>query len=139
MDELLKKVDFVSVGSNDLFQFMFAVDRGNAKVSERFDTMSAPILRALRDIVRKANAANKAASLCGEMASKPLGALALIAIGYRSLSLSATAHGPVKALVLDLDAGKAEAMMAPLLDAPAGSVSIRQKLTEFAEAEGLSL
>ena len=139
MDELLKKVDFISVGSNDLFQFLFAVDRGNAKVSERFDTMSAPILRALREIVQKANAARKAASLCGEMASKPLGALALIAIGYRSLSLSATAHGPVKALILDLDAKKAEAMIMPLLDAPSGSVSIRQKLTEFAEAEGLSL
>jgi phosphotransferase system enzyme I (PtsP) len=139
MDELLKKVDFVSVGSNDLFQFMFAVDRGNAKVSERFDTMSAPILRALRDIVRKANTAKKGVSLCGEMASKPLGALALIALGYRSLSLSATAHGPVKAMILDLDAKKAEATMTPLLDAPSGSVSIRQKLTEFAEAEGLSL
>src|SRR6187397_219013 len=139
LDELLKKVDFVSVGSNDLFQFLFAVDRGNAKVSERFDTMSAPILRVLREIVRKADAAKKSASLCGEMASKPLGALALIALGYRSLSLSATAHGPVKALILDLDAKKAEAMIMPLLDAPSGSVSIRQKLTEFAEAEGLSL
>jgi phosphotransferase system enzyme I (PtsP) len=139
MDELLKKVDFVSVGSNDLFQFMFAVDRGNGKVSDRFDTLSAPILRALREIVRKADAAKKSASLCGEMASKPLGALALIALGYRSLSLSATAHGPVKALILDLDAKKAEAVMTPLLDAPSGSVSIRQKLTEFAEAEGLSL
>src|SRR6202790_912864 len=139
LDELLKKVDFVSVGSNDLFQFLFAVDRGNAKVSERFDTMSAPILRALREIVRKANAAKKSASLCGEMASKPIGALALIALGYRSLSLSATGHGPVKAMILDLDAKKAEAMMAPLLEAPSGSVSIRQKLTEFAEAEGLSL
>jgi phosphotransferase system enzyme I (PtsP) len=139
LDELLKKVDFVSVGSNDLFQFLFAVDRGNAKVSERFDTMSAPILRALRDIVRKAQAAKKTASLCGEMASKPLGALALIALGYRSLSLSATGHGPVKAMILDLDAKKAEAAIMPLIDAPAGSVSIRQKLTEFAEAEGLSL
>src|SRR5487761_831556 len=139
LDELLKKVDFVSVGSNDLFQFLFAVDRGNAKVSERFDTMSAPILRALREIVQKANAAKKSASLCGEMASKPLGALALIALGYRSLSLSATGHGPVKAMILDLDVRKAEAMINPLLDAPSGSVSIRQKLTEFAEAEGLSL
>ena len=106
---------------------------------KRFDTMSAPILRALRDIVRKAKAANKTASLCGEMASKPLGALALIALGYRSLSLSATGHGPVKAMILDLDAKKAEAALMPLLDAPAGSVSIRQKLTEFAEREGLSL
>ena len=50
-----------------------------------------------------------------------------------------TAHGPVKAMILDLDASKAEAMMTPLLNAPSGSVSIRQKLTEFAEAEGLSL
>ena len=128
---MLAKVDFVSVGSNDLFQFLFAVDRGNAKVSEQFDTLSAPILRALRHIVRKADAANKSASLCGEMASKPLGALALIALGYRSLSLSATAHGPVKALILDLDASKAEAMMTPLLDAPSGNVSIRR------EADGI--
>ena len=139
LDELLKKVDFVSVGSNDLFQFLYAADRGNAKVSERFDTLSVPILRALRDIVRKAAAARKTASLCGEMASKPIGALALIALGYRSLSLSATAHGPVKAMILDLQAKKAEAMMAPLLEAPCGTVSIREKLTEFAEAEGLSL
>jgi phosphotransferase system enzyme I (PtsP) len=55
------------------------------------------------------------------------------------LSLSATGHGPVKAMILDLDAKKAEAVIMPLLDAPAGSVSIRKKLTEFAEAEGLSL
>jgi phosphotransferase system enzyme I (PtsP) len=73
------------------------------------------------------------------MAAKPLGALALIALGYRSLSMSATGHGPVKAMILDLDAKKAEAMMVPLLDAPSGSVSIREKLTEFAEAEGLPL
>src|SRR5260370_4798608 len=90
MDELLKKVDFLSVGSNDLFQFLFAVDRGNAKVSERFDTMSAPILRALREIVRKADAAKKSVSLCGEMASKPLGALALLALGYPSPSVART-------------------------------------------------
>jgi len=139
LDELLKKVDFISVGSNDLFQFLFAVDRGNAKVSERFDTLSAPILRVLSEIMHKAQAAKKSASLCGEMASKPIGALALIALGYRSLSLSATGHGPVKAMILELDAKKAEAMMDGLLAAPAGSVSIRQKLTEFAETEGLPL
>jgi phosphotransferase system enzyme I (PtsP) len=139
LDELLKKVDFISVGSNDLFQFLFAVDRGNAKVSDRFDTLSAPILRVLREIVQKATLAKKSASLCGEMASKPIGALALVGLGYRSLSLSATGHGPVKAMILDLDAKKAEAVMKTLLDAPSGSVSIRERLTEFAEAEGLSL
>jgi phosphotransferase system enzyme I (PtsP) len=73
------------------------------------------------------------------MASKPIGALALIALGYRSLSLSATAHGPVKAMILELDAKKAEARMEELIAAPSGSLSIRQKLTEFAEAEGLPL
>jgi len=140
-DELLKKVDFVSVGSNDLFQFMFAVDRGNAKVSERFEhPVGADPARAARHSCGKRRRRRRASSLCGEMASKPLGALALIGLGYRSLSLSATAHGPVEceALILDLDAKKAEAVMTPLLDAPDGSVSIRQKLTEFAEAEGLS-
>ncbi len=139
LDELFAKVDFVSVGSNDLFQFMFAVDRGNSKVSSRFDTLSAPMLRALRDIVVKARAAGRSASLCGEMASQPLGALALIALGYRSLSLSATAHGPVKAMILDLDTKKAEAAILPLLEAPSGSISVRDRLKDFADAEGLSL
>jgi phosphotransferase system enzyme I (PtsP) len=139
LDELLGRVDFLSVGSNDLFQFLFAVDRGNSRVSERFDSHSAPILRVLRDIAVKAAAAKVPVSLCGEMASQPLGALALLAMGYRSLSLSATAHGPVKAMILDLDIKKAAAAMKPLLDAPSGSVSVREKLKAFAEAEGLSL
>ncbi len=139
LDELLERVDFISVGSNDLFQFTFAVDRGNARVADRFDGLSTPFLRVLRHIVQRAQLAKRPVSLCGEMASQTIGALALIALGYRSLSLSAIAHGPVKAMILDLDAGKAAAMMTKLLNAPAGSVSIRQKLTEFAEAEGLSL
>jgi phosphotransferase system enzyme I (PtsP) len=139
LDDLFERVDFVSVGSNDLFQFLFAVDRGNARVTDRFDPMSAPILRALRDIVRKANSVKKTASLCGEMASQPLGALALIGLGYRSMSVSASAHGPVKALILDLDAKKIEGLMAQWLDAPCGTVPIRKRLAEFADAEGLPL
>lgn len=139
LDELLERVDFLSVGSNDLFQFLFAVDRGNSKVSERFDAYSTPILRVLRDIAVKAQSAKRPLSLCGEMASQPLGALALLSLGYRSLSISATAHGPIKAMILDLDIKKAQAMMAPLLDAPSGSVSIRDALKSFAEAEGLTL
>src|SRR5947207_5112848 len=96
LDELLERVDFLSVGSNDLVQFFYAADRGNSRVAERFDPLSAPILRALRDIATKAQAHNKPLSLCGELASQPIGALALIAIGYRALSLSPTAVGPVK-------------------------------------------
>ncbi|EFI53189.1 MAG: phosphoenolpyruvate--protein phosphotransferase [Bradyrhizobiaceae bacterium] len=139
LDDLFERVDFVSVGSNDLFQFLYAVDRGNARVTDRFDTMSAPILRALRHIARKGKEAGKSVSLCGEMASQPLGALALIALGYRSMSVNATAHGPVKALILELDAAKIEAEMATWLDTPYDLVPIREKLTAFAEAEGLPL
>ena len=73
------------------------------------------------------------------MASKPIGALALVALGYRSLSLTPSAVGPVKAMLLDLDAGKAELMLRPLIDKPSGSVSIRKQLEEFAAAEGLQL
>lgn len=139
LDELLERVDFLSVGSNDLFQFMFAVDRGNAKVADRFDPLSAPVLRALQGIVAAAQTHGKAVSLCGELASQPIGALALMSIGYRALSLSPTAHGPVKALILDLDLNKAQHLMKPLLEAPAGSVVIREELRKFAEAEGLVL
>ena len=139
LDELLTKVDFVSVGSNDLFQFLFAVDRGNAKVSDRFDTLSAPILRALREIVRKADAANGIVSLCGEMASQPIGALALIGLGYRSSVAVRDRSRSGKALVLDLDAREGRGNDEHAARRAVGQVSIRQRLTEFAEAEGLSL
>src|SRR5947207_10480192 len=93
LDELLERADFLSVGSNDLVQFLYAADRGNSLVASRFDPISAPVLRALKDIADKAQAHGKPVTLCGEMASKPLGALALIALGYRSLSVTASAVG----------------------------------------------
>ena len=139
LDELLPRVDFLSVGSNDLAQFFYAVDRGNTRVSDRFDAISAPMLRALRDIAERARKHKKPVTLCGELASKPLGALVLAALGYRALSLTPTAIGPVKALLLDLDTKKAAAFLKPLIDAPAGSVPIRARIEEFAAAEGLQL
>jgi phosphotransferase system enzyme I (PtsP) len=139
LDELLDRVDFLSVGSNDLFQFFYAVDRGNKRVAERFDPLSAPILRALRKIVTKASAHGKPVTLCGELASKPIGALALVAIGYRALSLTPSAAGPVKAMLLDLDAGQVAAAVKPLIDSPTGSVSIRERLKEYAAAQGLQI
>src|SRR5262249_11427666 len=97
LDELMPKVDFLSVGSNDLVQFLYAVDRGNNRVADRFDPLSAPVLRALKLIVDKGKAAGKPVTLCGELASKPIGAMALVALGYQGLSLTATSLGPVKA------------------------------------------
>jgi phosphotransferase system enzyme I (PtsP) len=139
LDELLERVDFLSVGSNDLVQFFYAADRGNKRVADRFDVLSAPILRALQNIATKAKAHDKLATVCGEMASQPIGALALVAIGYRSLSLAPSAVGPVKAMLLELDAGKAAAVVEPLLKSAAGSVSIRERLKALAAQEGLQI
>ena len=118
LDEIFARADFLSVGSNDLVQFLYAADRGNMRVADRFDAISPPILRALKGIIDKGRAAGKPVTLCGELASKPIGALALIAIGYRCLSLSPSAVGPVKAMLLELDAGKVAALIRPLIDKP---------------------
>jgi len=139
LDELLDRVDFLSVGSNDLLQFLYAADRGNSLVSGRFDPISAPMLRALKDIAERGKAHGKPVALCGELASKPIGALALIALGYRSLSLTASAVGPVKAMILDLDTRKARSALLPLIDGPHKGKPPREMLESFAAAEGLQL
>jgi phosphotransferase system enzyme I (PtsP) len=139
LDELIPRVDFLSVGSNDLVQFLYAIDRGNMRVSNRFDALSPPILRALKAIIEKANAGGKPVTLCGELASSPAGALALVALGYRSLSLTPSALGAIKAMLLDLDSKKAAAMLKPLIDRPAKGVAIRERIEAFAAAEGLQL
>jgi phosphotransferase system enzyme I (PtsP) len=139
LDELLERVDFLSVGSNDLVQFLYAVDRGNPRVSTRFDPLSAPVLRALNDIAARARAHGKPATVCGELASQPIGALALAALGYRSLSLTPSAVGPVKALLLDLDASKAAEFLYPLIEKPTAGTPIRAHLEKFAADGGLQL
>ncbi len=139
LDELLDRVDFLSVGSNDLAQFLFAADRGNPKVSSRFDDLSIPMLRALRHIAERAEAHSKPVTLCGEMASKTVSALALVALGYRNLSLVASAIGPVKAMALELDVGKAAALVKTLVTHKNGCGSIRDELVAFAAAEGIPL
>jgi phosphotransferase system enzyme I (PtsP) len=138
LDELFARVDFLSVGSNDLFQFLYAVDRSNTRVADRFDPVSVPVLRALKIIVDKGRAAGKPVALCGELASTPLGALALVAVGYRVLSLTPSAVGPVKAMLLDLDAGKARTMLDPLI-ARMDGIAVRDRIEAFAAAEGLQL
>jgi len=139
LDELVARADFLSVGSNDLMQFLYAADRGNTRVADRFDPISAPMLRVLRDVVDKGRAANKPVTLCGELASKPIGALALVALGYRTLSVTPSALGALKAMLLELDVKKAEAALRPLIDKPPKGTTIRDKLKAFAEAEGLQL
>jgi phosphotransferase system enzyme I (PtsP) len=137
LDELAERVDFLSVGSNDLIQFLFAADRGNTRVNERFDPISRPVLQALRAIAETARAHGKPLTLCGEMASNPLGALALVALGYRSLSVAASALGPVKAALLQIDADKAAALVASLLERPIAAKALREQLKAFAQTQGV--
>jgi phosphotransferase system enzyme I (PtsP) len=139
LDTLIPRVDFLSVGTNDLVQFLFAADRGNRRVADRFDPISPPVLRALMMIADRAREGGKPVSLCGELASTPLGALALIGLGFRSMSLTPSALGAVKAMLLDLDAGKVEALLRPLVEKPPHDATIRERLEAFAAAEGLQL
>ncbi|HXW71533.1 MAG TPA: phosphoenolpyruvate--protein phosphotransferase [Methylocella sp.] len=137
LEEACKRVDFLSVGSNDLFQYIYAADRDNKRVSSRFDTLSAPILKALKQIADCARDAAVPLSLCGEMGGRPLEAMALLALGYRSLSMSAASIGPVKAMVLATSLKETRDFVLALLDEPGGGQSLRDKLRKFAKARNI--
>jgi phosphotransferase system enzyme I (PtsP) len=137
LDRLLPAVDFVSVGSNDLLQFLFAADRGNVRVSDRFDPLSPPVLRLLADIVEAAERHKVPLTLCGEMAGRPLEAMALIALGYRSISMAPASIGPVKAMVRSLDVEAARAELHGLLER--GDVGVRGQLEAFAQETGVAV
>ncbi len=137
LEEACRQVDFLSVGSNDLVQYIYAVDRDNPRVSQRFDVLAPPILRALKMITDAGRSTGTPVTLCGEMGGKPLEALALIAIGYRGLSMSPAAIGPVKAMVLATDLGRLERFLGDELAAVDGAHSLRDRLRAFAEAEAI--
>jgi phosphotransferase system enzyme I (PtsP) len=137
LDGLLARADFVSVGSNDLMQYLFAADRGNPNLANRYDPLSPPMLRVLRSIVEQGNAAGVPVSLCGEMAGRPLEAMALIGLGYRSLSMSPPAVGAVKTLVRSLDSRGLREYLIGLLDRP--DHSLREKLAAFAKDHGIMI
>ena len=139
LDELLERVDFVSVGSNDLVQYLTAADRDNRRVANRFDVLSAPLLRAFRAISRKGLETGKPVALCGEMGGRPIEAMTLIGLGYRSLSMSPSNVGPVKAMILKLDAADLGAQLDGWLAARDGAASLRDKLKGYAEAKGIPL
>ncbi|ESW68692.1 phosphoenolpyruvate--protein phosphotransferase [Mesorhizobium sp. M1148] len=139
LDELMKAVDFVSVGSNDLFQFVMAVDRGNTQLSDRFDTLSTPFLRVLKQIADAGVRNHTPVTLCGELAGKPISAMALIGLGYRSISMSPASIGPVKAMLTELPLEELEAFFADNLMAPAQGLPMRALLQAFADDRSIPL
>jgi phosphotransferase system enzyme I (PtsP) len=127
---LLSSTDFISIGSNDLMQFFFASDRGNPRLGNRYDLLSPPMLNFLKGIIDAARARGVPVTLCGEMAGRPLEAMALIGMGFRSLSMAPASIGPVKQMVLSLDFGRLSAFMADLYGR--SDHTLRDVLKQFA-------
>ncbi len=127
---LLPMVDFVSVGSNDLSQYLFAFDRGDPRMTNRYDTLSPPMLAALSLIVEQCEIAGVPLSICGEMAGRPLEAMALVGIGFRSLSMSPPSVGPVKTMLRSLDVARLREYLLSLTRCH--DHSLRDRLRAFA-------
>jgi phosphotransferase system enzyme I (PtsP) len=133
LDEIAAAADFLSVGSNDLMQYLYAVDRDNRRVSSRFDPLSVGFLRALRSIAQAGARHGTVVTLCGEMGGEPLEAMALMAIGYRELSMSAASIGPVKAMTLSLNIGEVEREVEAMLAKGREDASLRDQFQRLAE------
>ena len=137
LDSLLPQVDFISVGTNDLLQFLYAADRGNSRVSGRYDSLSPALLRLLHFVVEKVRPAGVDLAVCGEMAGRPVEALALLAVGVRSLSMSPGSIGPVKAMIRSLDLAEATGFMGSALSQP--DRPMRETLRLFAADHAIEI
>ena len=135
MAALTKRVDFISVGSNDMLQFLFAADRGNPQVASRYDELAPAVLNFLGEIAQRCGDSETDLSLCGEMAGDPLAAMTLIGLGFRNLSMSAPSIGPVKAMVRSLDVGALQSYLGGLKDS--ADHSLRDQLKGFAADHGV--
>lgn len=130
LDALLPLTDFVSIGTNDLFQYMYAADRTNPLTADRYDPLSPPMLRALAQIQKACAETGTPVSVCGEMAGRPLEAFALIVLGFQRLSAPAGGVGPVKRMILSADLAPAQRGMDHLLRS--SSSSIRNEIEALA-------
>jgi len=137
LDVLLPRLDFMSVGTNDLTQFLFAADRSHPALAERYDWLSPAILRFLKRVVTTAEAHGIPLGVCGEMGGRTLEALALIGIGVTRLSITPVAVGPIKAMIRTLDRRAAMALLDRLLAAP--PPNMRAALAAWAEENGVAI
>ena len=135
LDVLAPKLSFLSIGTNDLTQFLFAADRSNAKLAERYDWLSPPILRFIARVLKNVDGQGVDVSVCGEMGGRRLEALALIGIGVRTLSITPASVGPIKELVGKVSVAEIEAAMAGWLASP--PANLRTELSAWAAARGI--
>ncbi len=137
LDLLLRECDFASIGSNDLIQFLTATDRTNPRVAAKYDPIDRPRLRAIRHIVRACNDHDVPLTMCGELAGRPIDALALLSIGFTRLSMGASSIGPVKDMILALELKPIQKVVAAALDDVDNDRPIRDLLTELAQGQNL--
>ena len=137
LDALCKHVDFISVGSNDLMQFLFASDRGHPRLSNRYDTLSPSVISVLKSVVDTCNRHQVPVSLCGEMAGRPLDAMALIGLGFRKISMPPASVGPVKMMIRSLNTAALEAYVKTLNGT--SQASLRDGFEKFAKKHGVSV
>ena len=137
LDALLREVDFVSIGSNDLMQFLFAADRGNPRLGGRYDCLSPAALRALMFVIQECNKTDVDVSVCGEMAGRPIEALALLGIGVRTLSMSPGSLGAVKSMLRSLDLVHFSTYLRAMLGG--SERSLRDKIALYARDHGVRL
>ncbi len=135
LPQLFPHVDFLSVGSNDLFQFFYAIDREYPKLTDRYDVLSPTFLSVLKSIQEQCQGAHIPLSVCGEMAGRPLESLALIGLGYRTLSMSAPAVPLIKTMIRRLTYQEISDYMAGVC--VPSQANIRQNLRDFARDHGI--
>ncbi|MBU6419627.1 MAG: phosphoenolpyruvate--protein phosphotransferase [Proteobacteria bacterium] len=136
---LLAEADFISVGTNDLMQFLFAADRGTPELADRYDTLSAPVLEMLERLVTQCQEAGVPLSVCGEAAGRPLDALAFAALGVTTLSMSGSAILPVKAVLVEADLNSLRPVLRELRRTGAAGGSIREPLAVWAREHNLAI
>jgi phosphotransferase system enzyme I (PtsP) len=137
LPELLAETDFVSIGTNDLMQFLFAADRGTASLAHRYDPLSPPVLDILERIREDAAAFGVPVSVCGEIAARPLEAMTLAALGLTTLSMPATALLPIKAFLADLDLAAFRPVLASIRRNAEAEASLREPIAAWAREHGL--
>src|SRR5690349_21169779 len=137
LDQLLPRVDFLPIGTNDLTQFLFAADRSEPRLAQRYDWLSPAILRFLKRVLDAARAADVPVRVCGEMAGRPLEAMALIGLGAEKFSITPAGIGPVKAMVRSLDAAAVRSRLDQLLAKP--PKDMRKALADWARRHSVTI
>lgn len=137
LDLILPHLDFLSIGTNDLTQFLFAADRAHPKLAERYDWLSPAVLRFLNRVVGIVSDTPVRLAVCGEMGGKPLEAMALLGLGIERLSITPAGIGPVKAMIHSLDIQKLKDFMPQLIANP--PLKPRETLLAWAKDNGVEL